>query len=243
MSADPLFPCCNFSKQILALFLWDSLLSPHDRWFDNCKCSGTSYSLVTSLLKQTRHFILSIWTYGFLSISFWFHRISFFWPLVCDLYWWLLPVWHWWLAAPDSQLHKLIHPWSLASMGTYTLFFLFTLLIANIPVASDSFCFSSLAYHVVWPGEFEFQFHWDKEIFWRKLNTEGDRLETYTLIYSTTLVEPLIEARHFTSGICWSKTSALSPRNFQINGRARKTFPQIKHISKYTLRIRNGRII
>lgn len=60
VSADPISPCCNFSKQILALFLWDSLLSPHDRWFDNCKCSGTSYSLVTSLLKSTRHSTLLI---------------------------------------------------------------------------------------------------------------------------------------------------------------------------------------
>ena len=54
------------------------------------------------------------------------------------------------LAATDSQLHKLIHPWSLASLGTYTLFFLLALLgAANTPVASDSFCFSSLTYGMV----------------------------------------------------------------------------------------------
>lgn len=54
------------------------------------------------------------------------------------------------LAATDSQLHKLIYPWSLASLGTYTLLFRLALLgAANIPVASDSFCFSLPAYCMV----------------------------------------------------------------------------------------------
>lgn len=75
------------------------------------------------------------------------------------------------LAATDSQLHKLIHPWSLASLGTYTLFFLLTLLrAANVLVASESFCFSSLAYGMVWSSESVLILP-RKEAIWHKLNT------------------------------------------------------------------------
>lgn len=54
------------------------------------------------------------------------------------------------LAATDSQLHKLFHPWSLVSLGTYTLLFRLILLGAAItPVASGCFCFSLSAYCMV----------------------------------------------------------------------------------------------
>ena len=162
-----------------------------------------------------------MWTYvGFSQSAFGFTGYLSSAPWSVFLYWW-----HWWLAAPDSQLHKLIHPWSLASMGTYTLLFLFTLLIAKYTSCLGFLLLvlTSISYGLTWWIWVSISLR--KEGLWRKLNMEGDRLETSTLIYSTTLVETLIEARHFASGVCWSKTLALSPRKFQINGRAGKTFP------------------
>lgn len=142
------------------------------RWFGLLQIDAWAHSVVLECQYWNRHYassclyylVLNLGLLGFPLISFWFHRVSLFDPKICVA---LLMIASYvklvGLTATDSQLHKLIHPWSLASLGTYTLFFLLTLLgAANTPVASDSFCFSSLAYCMVWPGEAEVQFHWEK---------------------------------------------------------------------------------
>lgn len=66
------------------------------------------------------------------------------------------------LAATDSQLHKLIHPWSLVSLGTYTLLFRLTLLGAalyQLPQVAFAFTYQ----HIVWSNLVNLSFHFNEK--------------------------------------------------------------------------------